>query len=508
MEELHLYNTLSRQKEKFEPLNPPFVGMYVCGPTVYSDAHLGHARAAVVFDVLYRYLLHLDYNVRFVRNVTDVGHLENEEADAGEDKMLKRAKAMNLEPMEVAQKYLNGYHEDLRALNCLRPSIEPHASGHIPEQIELVEKLIANGYAYEVNGSVYFDTVAYDKEFGYGKLSGRKMDELLSNTRDGLEGMEEKRHPGDFALWKNAAPEHIMRWKSPWGEGFPGWHLECTVMSTKYLGVKYDIHGGGMDLLFPHHEAEIAQSNGCINDCNSPHLDEAKYWVHNNMITIDGVKMAKSKGNFITIQQSYNGDHERLSRAYDPMEIRFSILQAHYRSLQDFSDDALLASSKAFQRLSEALLRLPALLDHDFGGEDVNEAFETNLGNFSEEAHALMNDDMNTSRVIARMFDAVPVINEIDANKHKALPVKAATLQAFAAAFRTLFTDVLGLQPIVSESGDDGLSADLMQLIIALRKQARADKNWGISDQIRDELGNLNIKLKDTPTGTEWYVEN
>jgi len=505
MEQLHLYNTIHRKKEPFEALNPPFVGMYVCGPTVYSETHVGHARPAVIFDVLNRYLRHLDYKVRFVRNVTDVGHLESD-SDDGEDKMLKKAKVMQMEPMQVAQYYLNMYHDDMDALGCLRPDIEPHASGHIPEQIEHIEKLIANGYAYEVEGSVYFDTGAYDKDFGYGKLSGRDMDELHSNTRT-LEGQAAKKRSQDFALWKFAKPSHIMRWNSPWGEGFPGWHLECTVMSTKYLGTKYDIHGGGLDLVFPHHEAEIAQSNAGIGDPCSHDLDEANYWVHNNMITVDGVKMARSKGNFISLAQLFSGDHERLSKGYDPMVVRFYILQSHYRSITDFSDAALRGSEIAFNKLSDALHRMDAIDPEQYKGVHVNESFETNLKNFEKDALFLMNDDLNTCRAIARMYEALPVVNEISNKKHEPFPVNPETFAAFRTSFSLIFKDILGLIPAEKKEINDEKMADVMELVIQLRKQARADKNWGMADTIRDELGRMKIKLKDTPTGTEWYAE-
>lgn len=506
MEKLHLYNTISRQKEEFKALNPPFVGLYVCGPTVYSETHLGHARPAVIFDVLNRYLKYHDYKVRFVRNITDVGHLESD-SDDGEDKMLKKARVMQKEPMEVAQHYLNMYHDDMDALNCLRPDIEPRASGHIPEQIELVESLIANGYAYEVDGSVYFDTESYDKDFGYGKLSGRKMEDLLAETRT-LEGQKQKRRPQDFALWKSAPEKHIMRWKSPWGDGYPGWHLECTVMSTKYLGTKYDIHGGGLDLVFPHHEAEIAQSNGCIGDPHSHELDEANFWIHNNMITVDQVKMARSKGNFISLASAFTGEHERLSKAYTPIVIRFYILMSHYRSIVDFSDAALLGSETAFLKLSEGIHRLNALDPDAFKGIQVNEDFENNFSTFRVEAEAFMNDDLNTCRAIARMFEALPVINEIDANKHQPLPVSKETFLAFKESFNVFFKDILGLVPEEKSDAGDGKISEVMELIIAMRKQARSDKNWALADQIRDGLGSINIKIKDTPSGTEWYVEN
>ncbi len=506
MDNLYLYNTLSRKKEKFEPLNPPFVGLYVCGPTVYSETHLGHTRPAVIFDVLNRYLRHLGYNVRFVRNVTDVGHLEND-SDDGEDKMLKKAKVMQMEPMQVAQYYLNAYRDDMDALNCIRPDIEPTASGHIPEQIEHIQKLIQNGYAYEVSGSVYFDTEAYDKDFGYGKLSGRQMDELLANSRT-LEGQEAKKRPQDFALWKFAKPTHIMRWNSPWGEGFPGWHLECTVMSTKYLGAKYDIHGGGLDLVFPHHEAEIAQSNAGIGDPHSHDLDEANFWIHNNMITVDGAKMARSKGNFISLAQLFAGEHNRLSKAYNPMVIRFYILQSHYRSITDFSDAALQGSEIAFNKLSEALHRLETINPSSYPGVHVNWEFEENLKSFDADAHSLMNDDLNSCRVIARMFEVVSVINETESKKHEPFPVNPETFEAFRTSFQLFFRDILGLIPATNINLRDSKMTEVMGMLIEMRNQAREDKNWALADTIRDGLSRMEIKLRDTPTGTEWYVEN
>lgn len=506
MEKLHLYNTLTRSKEEFKALNPPFVGMYVCGPTVYSETHLGHSRPAVVFDLLNRYLRHLGYRVRFVRNVTDVGHLESD-SDDGEDKMLKKARVMQKEPMEVAQFYLNSYHDDMDALNCLRPDIEPRASGHIIEQIELVEALIKNGYAYEVDGSVYFDTESYDKDFGYGALSGRKMEDLLAETRT-LEGQKQKRRPQDFALWKKAPEKHIMRWNSPWGDGFPGWHLECTVMSTKYLGQKYDIHGGGLDLVFPHHEAEIAQSNGCIGDPHSHDLNEANFWIHNNMITVDHVKMARSKNNFISLKSAFEGTHEKLSKAYSPIVIRFYILQSHYRSIVDFSDAALHGTEVAFKKLSELYHRLEEIDPAEFKGTEINPDFESNLATFEAQSLSHLNDDLNSCRAIARMFEAMPVVNEIYNHRHKPLSVNPETFQQFKSFFKTLFSDILGLVPFDQPKVDSEKLNGVMDMVISLRKKVRAEKNWPLADQIRDHLSELNIKLKDTPTGTEWYVED
>ncbi|MEM7659573.1 MAG: cysteine--tRNA ligase, partial [Bacteroidota bacterium] len=445
MESLHVFNSLSRQKEVFEPLNAPFVGMYVCGPTVYGPPHLGHARSAITFDLVYRYLQASGYKVRYVRNITDVGHLEND-ADHGESKVEKIARLRQLEPMEVAQMYFNRYVKDMTELGNLRPSIEPRATGHIPEQIEAVQKIIAHGYAYVSNGSVYFDVARYDEDFPYGKLSGRDLENIRSQSRDDLAGQKEKKNPFDFALWKRAEANHIMRWNSPWGEGFPGWHIECTVMSTKYLGTKYDIHGGGMDLLFPHHEAEIAQSNAC--NCNLPadQQDEAKYWLHNNMITYEGQKMGKSLGNAINLEGFFSGEHWKalkegesaaeglsvretletdeagkqtsgqevnlLAQAYSAMTIRFFMLQAHYRSTLDFSNQALQAAEKALKRLGDGIKRLNGI---EVTGKtiSVDPEFEQNLSSFMAEAKGFMNDDFNTARVIARMFDALPVVNQL-----------------------------------------------------------------------------------------------
>jgi len=505
MTELHLYNTLSRQKEKFEAVNPPFVGLYLCGPTVYGDAHLGHARPAIVFDIIFRYLNYLGYKVRYVRNITDVGHLTGD-SDDGEDKLLKKAKADKLEPMEVAQRFMDRYNEDIAVLNVLRPSIEARATGHIPEQIEMIEQILANGYAYVVNGSVYFDTLAYAKDFKYGELSGRNLEDIIANSRENLEGGDEKKHPADFALWKRAAPEHLMRWNSPWGIGFPGWHVECSAMSTKYLGKKYDIHGGGLDLIFPHHEAEIAQSNACNHSDHFHEYGEAKYWLHNNMITLEGQKMAKSLGNFINLREFYTGENALLEQAYHPMTIRYFILQAHYRSTIDFSNAALQAAEKAFTRIGEAMQRLDSI-DATKRHIAVNEEFEKNLASFLSDVEALMNDDLNTAKVLARIFEVVPIINVLHGDKSNGFAVSLETLEKFKRDFHTVFEDILGLQ---WENKDNSLSGDLvnglMQTIIQLRADARKDKNFKISDFIRDELKQLNVQLKDTTTGTEWEV--
>ncbi|MGL5730852.1 MAG: cysteine--tRNA ligase, partial [Bacteroidales bacterium] len=393
---LSIYNTLKREKELFVPLNSPHVGMYVCGPTVYGDAHLGHARPAITFDILFRYLQHLGYKVRYVRNITDVGHLEND-ADEGEDKIAKKARLEQLEPMEVVQYFLNRYHKAMDALNVLSPSIEPHASGHIIEQIEYVEEILKNGYAYVSEGSVYFDVERYNKDFRYGKLSGRNVEELLSTTRQ-LDGQQEKRNSADFALWKKASPEHIMRWPSPWGDGFPGWHMECSAMGTKYLGEEFDIHGGGMDLLFPHHECEIAQS------CAAKGKDAVRYWMHNNMITINGQKMGKSLGNFITLEEFFTGNHKSLEQAYSPMTIRFFILQAHYRSTVDFSNEALQASEKGMLRLMEAFDNIARIKPATTSTVDIE--------SLREKCYEAMNDDLNTPIVISYLFEATTLINK------------------------------------------------------------------------------------------------
>ena len=398
----YIYNTLTRKKEEFKPLNPPYVGMYVCGPTVYGDAHLGHARPAITFDVLFRYLRHLGYKVRYVRNITDVGHLEND-ADEGEDKVAKKARLESLEPMEVVQYYLNRYHKAMEALNVLPPSIEPHASGHIIEQIEYIKKIIEAGYAYVSNGSVYFDVVKYNKDHHYGKLSGRNIDDLLNTTRE-LDGQSEKHNSFDFALWKKASPEHIMRWPSPWSDGFPGWHLECSTMSTKYLGEEFDIHGGGMDLLFPHHECEIAQSVAAQGH------ETVHYWMHNNMITINGQKMGKSLGNFITLDEFFSGNHKLLQQPYSPMTIRFFILQAHYRSTVDFSNEALQASEKALQRMLEGWDNLSKIEPAEVSTVDVK--------TIRERCYEAMNDDLSTPIVISHLFEAVKIINTVLSVRH------------------------------------------------------------------------------------------
>ena len=488
---LFIYNTLSRRKEQFVPLNPPHVGMYVCGPTVYGDGHLGHARPAITFDIFYRYLLHLGYKVRYVRNITDVGHLEHD-ADDGDDKIAKKARLENLEPMEVVQYYLNRYHTAMDALNVLPPSIEPHASGHIIEQIEYIKKILEAGYAYESNGSVYFDVPKFNKDYNYGKLSGRNIDELLNTTR-ALDGQTEKRNPADFALWKKAAPEHIMRWPSPWSDGFPGWHLECSTMGTKYLGDVFDVHGGGMDLMFPHHECEIAQSVA-----HSGH-DAVRYWMHNNMITINGQKMGKSLGNFITLDEFFTGSHKLLEQAYSPMTIRFFILMAHYRGTVDFSNDALKAAEKAYERMMDGWKRLNELKAGDTTTVDLN------VAELDKKCHEAMNDDLNTPTVIANLFDACRAINLVNDGK---ATISQADLDALKEVFKVFLFDILGVRDVAS-SGDVNLKPyeEAVDLLLQIRKNAKDNKDWTTSDLIRNRLAEIGFDVKDTKDGFEWKVK-
>jgi len=503
MREVKIYNTLTRKKEVFVPITPGRVGMYLCGPTVYGDAHLGHARPAITFDVVFRYLQFIGYKVRYVRNITDVGHLVND-AEEGEDKLQKRARLEELEPMEIAQKYLDRYLEDISALNVLKPSIQPRATGHIPEQIEMIEKILENGFAYVVNGSVYMDVRKYDEKFGYGKLSGRNLEDMVSGTRE-LDGQSEKRFSGDFALWKRAEANHIMRWNSPWGVGFPGWHIECTVMSTKYLGKKYDIHGGGMDLIFPHHEAEIVQSNACNCSPNFDEYDEATYWMHNNMITLNGQKMGKSLGNAVNLRDFFTGEHPLLEQAYSPMTIRYFMLQAHYRSTLDFANKALKASEKAYTRMCEAIARLD-----DMKPEGrviaVNPEIEGALASFMEDCHEALSDDLNTARVLARMSVALPIINRLYQDRSNGFAVSVEVFNQFRTDFKAMFSDVLGLAIEGDANGGSNDAMDgVMGLLTKLRLDAKKQRNYALADEIRNELGKLNIKLKDTPQGTEWY---
>jgi cysteinyl-tRNA synthetase len=485
---LTLYNSLTRKKEPFQPLHPPFVGLYVCGPTVYSDAHLGHARPAITFDILYRYLMHLGYKVRYVRNITDVGHLEND-ADEGEDKIQKKARLEDLEPMEVAQKYLNNFLKNMEMLNTLHPSIEPRASGHIIEQQEFIKLIIDNGFAYEVNGSVYFDVLKYSQKYPYGQLSGRVLDDLQSGIRD-LEGQDEKRNPFDFALWKKASPGHLMRWPSPWSDGFPGWHLECSAMSTKYLGDTFDIHGGGMDLQFPHHECEIAQSIAALGK------ESVRYWIHNNMITINGQKMARSLGNYITLDQLFNGEHPLLQQKYSPITVRFFVLQAHYRSTIDFSNEALQAAEKGLQKLIKASVTLKNLKASPESTLDIE--------NLRSKCYEAMNDDLNSPLLLSYLFEGVKYINSVNDGTEK---LTSEDIELLDNIFQSFVYDILGLKDEGTGAGDEKLSGELMNIIIGLRQDARNKKEWGTSDKIREELKKAGIVLRDVKEGVEWHRE-
>ncbi len=494
MPQLKLYNSLSRQKEIFEPITPGYVGMYVCGPTVSGESHLGHARPYITFDVLYRYLLHLGYKVRYVRNITDAGHFEEEGREA-EDKISKKAVLEKLEPMELVQKYTNLYHWAMEQFNTLKPSIEPTATGHIVEQIGMIEKILEAGYAYEKNGSVYFDVKKYAASHEYGKLSGRVIDELLETTRE-LEGQEEKRDRADFALWKNAAPEHIMRWKSPWGVGFPGWHIECSAMATKYLGDQFDIHGGGMDLLFPHHESEIAQSTICN------HKPPVRYWVHNNMITINGKKMGKSYNNVIKLTELFSGNHPLLEKAYRPMVVRFFILQTHYRSTLDFSNDALQAAEKGLKRLWEAYdwIRKQPAVDRNKSFAAADPELDKKVNTLVAEFDEFMCDDISTAKVLANMFELVPVINGMKDKHISADALSKETITRLQQGLKLYIEDILGLKAI-HEEGSDKLS-HVLQLLIELRKEAKSKKDFVTSDKIRNELAEAGIFLKDEKDGT------
>lgn len=488
---LTIYNTLTRTKQTFKPIHEGRVGMYVCGPTVYGDGHLGHARPAITFDILFRYLTHLGYKVRYVRNITDVGHLEHD-ADEGEDKIAKKARLEQLEPMEVVQHYLTRYHKAMEALNVLPPSIEPHASGHIIEQIEYIKKIIESGYAYISDGSVYFDVPKYNRDHPYGKLSGRNIDELYANTRT-LDGQDQKHHPADFALWKKAAPEHIMHWPSPWSEGFPGWHLECSTMGEKYLGETFDIHGGGMDLMFPHHECEIAQSVA-----HNGH-ETVSYWMHNNMITINGKKMGKSLGNFITLDEFFNGSHQLLQQPYSPMTIRFFILQAHYRGTVDFSNEALKASEKALSRMLEGYRRLQELTASDTSTIDVSD--------ISHRCYEAMDDDLNTPIVIATLFDALRLVNQVKDGNAKATQTDIDTLRQI---FDTFLIDILGIRTEIAGTTDNPEALkpfeQAVDLLLEIRAKAKTAKDWTTSDLIRDRMAEIGFTVKDTKDGAEWKI--
>ena len=485
---LYIYNTLTRKKELFKPLIENRVGMYVCGPTVYGEGHLGHARPAITFDIVFRFFESSGYKVRYVRNITDVGHLEND-ADEGEDKIGKKARLEELEPMEIAQYYTKSYLDSMDAMNVLRPNIQPTASGHIIEQIEIIKKILDNGYAYISEGSVYFDVIKYQNNTNrYGILSNRVIEDMLNTTRD-LDGQSEKKNPYDFALWKKASPEHIMKWPSPWSDGFPGWHLECTAMSNKYLGDKFDIHGGGLDLLFPHHESEIAQSQCAFS------TDPANYWMHNNMITIDGQKMGKSLGNFITLSELFNGTHKLLQKAYSPMTIRFFILQAHYRSTLDFSNDALIAAEKGLKRLLETYKNISKI--------NVSNNSTINISELENKAMEAICDDFNTPIVISYLFEAASLINKIIDGKEK---INKEGLEYLNNFFEKWLIDILGIKD-EQESNMMPKIEGLVNLVLDIRKQARENKDWAKSDEIRDNLSELGIKIKDGKEGISWNLE-
>ena len=484
MSELHLYNSISRKIEPFKPLNEGFVGMYICGPTVYAEPHLGHVRGPVVFDVMHRYLVHLGYKVRFVRNITDVGHLLND-ADEGEDKLAVKARVEQLEPMEIAQKYTNSYLDMLNAINVLPANIEPRASGHIIEQIEMIEEIIEAGFAYAVNGSVYFDVNTYAKSQDYGELSGRKIDELIAgagNQARTLTGQEEKKNPEDFALWKKAGKEHIMQWTSPWGKGFPGWHIECSAMSRKYLGDQFDIHGGGMDLLFPHHESEIAQSTACTGH------NPAKFWIHHNMITVNGQKMAKSLGNGISIKELFSGNHPLLDQAYSANVIKFFILQAHYRGTLDFSNEALQASEKGLKRLLAAIKTAEALP----AGKNSSIDFKPELDAFIE----ALNDDLNTPIAISKLFDLAKKVNQFAGGNGS---ITQTDRNELVTKFKAYTFDILGLDR--DNHSKDNSQEGLIEMVLQMRQEAKENKNYALSDKIRDSLAELGFKINDSKDG-------
>jgi cysteinyl-tRNA synthetase len=489
MTTLHLYNTYSRKTEEFRSIHDKIVGLYVCGPTVYGPPHLGHVRGPVVFDVLRRYFLHLGYKVRHVRNITDVGHIVGD-ADDGEDKLQKQAALEQIQPMEVAQIYTLSYNEMIRQMNVLPPSIEPLASGHIIEQIEMIESIIKAGFAYEVNGSVYFDVIGYSKNHEYGKLSGRVLDDLMAgagNESRELEGQDEKRNANDFALWKKATPEHIMQWSSPWGKGYPGWHIECSAMSRKYLGDTFDIHGGGMDLLFPHHTGEIAQSTACTGH------NPANYWMHHNMITINGQKMAKSLNNGIQVTELFSGNHPLLEQAYSPMTLRFFILMAHYRGTLDFSNEALKAAEKGLQRLFNAAELAKNLVASDSNDFDIK-SIETSI-------YASLNDDLNTPQAIAQLFEAARITNVVNDGKGK---INAEGIQLLQHIFSDILTNILGIIP-ESNTSNNALDG-VMQMLLNMRKQAKEEKNYALSDQIRNQLSELGFEIKDGKDGSSWSL--
>lgn len=492
-QKLLIYNTLSRSKELFKPLHAPHVGMYVCGPTVYGDPHLGHARPAITFDILFRYLHHLGYKVRYVRNITDVGHLEHD-ADEGDDKIEKKARLEQLEPMEIAQHYTNRYHQAMEELNVLPPSIEPHATGHIIEQEELVKEILKNGYAYESNGSIYFDVVKYNADHKYGILSGRNLTDMINNSRE-LAGVGEKRNQVDFALWKKAQPEHIMRWPSPWSNGFPGWHCECTAMGRKYLGNHFDIHGGGMDLIFPHHECEIAQAVASQGE------QMVRYWMHNNMITINGQKMGKSLGNFITLEQFFTGEHASLDQAYSPMTIRFFILSAHYRGTVDFSNEALKAAQKGYDRLMDGLANLDRIQPSKGSQPDTHKF----VHELRQRCYDAINDDLQTPLVISALFEACHVINLLLNHKTK---ISVEDLKELGDTMRLFTFDILGLK---SNKGANNAEREkaygkIVDMVLKMRQQAKEAKDWTTSDEIRDALANAGFEVNDTKDGVTWKL--
>jgi len=488
---LQIYNTLNRKKAKFEPINPSRVGMYVCGPTVYGAPHLGHARGTVCFDIIFRYLQHIGYKVRYVSNITDVGHLEND-SDDGEDKIGKRAILEQLEPMEIVQKYTNIYHENMNTLNITRPSIQPHASGHIPEQLELIDKIYENGFAYESNGSVYFDVKKYSEKYEYGKLSGRTLENSLQSSDASLQGQSDKKNPYDFALWKKADPNHIMRWNSKWSVGFPGWHLECTAMGAKYLGEQFDIHGGGLDLKFPHHECEIAQAVAAYKK------EAVNYWMHNNLITINGQKMSKSLNNFITLDELFSGDSELLEKAYSPMTIRFFILQSHYRSPIDFSNKALQSSEKGFMRLQKAIQILQNIKP------EANSTI--NIDELENKCYNAINDDFNTPILIAHLFDGIKMINSISEGKEK---ISSKDLEKLQKLYNDFYFNILGLQiEDTNTQSDDNTTSELVDMLLNIRMQAKANKDWKTADEIRDKLKAIGFIVKDKKDGFEWEKVN
>ncbi|MCP4884593.1 MAG: cysteine--tRNA ligase [Flavobacteriales bacterium] len=485
MQNLFLYNSLSNKKERFEPVKEGYVGMYVCGPTVYSNVHLGNVRTFMSFDMIYRYFLHLGYKVRYVRNITDAGHLTD---DSDEDKISKKARLEQLEPMEIVQRYTTDFHDILNKFNFLPPSIEPTATGHIVEQIEAIETILKNGLAYEVNGSVYFDVIKYNEKEHYGILSKRNIEDAIENTRN-LEGQSDKKNPQDFALWKKAEPEHIQRWNSPWGSGFPGWHLECTVMSTKYLGEQFDIHGGGMDLKFPHHECEIAQAQACN------HINPVKYWLHGNMLTMNGKKMSKSTGNNILPEEIFSGENDNISKAYSPSVARFFMMQAHYRSILDFSNDAILAAEKGYNRLLEAIELSKRL--------EASETSTLGVKAWSQKCYEAMNDDFNSPILIANLFEAVKWINLINDGKES---LSSKDLELLTSTINTFVFDILGLENAQMQDDNSEKIDGLVHLLIEMRKKARDDRDWALSDKIRDELMDLGIQLKDGKDGTTYSL--